>query len=216
MSWPLRQRPSLLFLPLALWIFLFIFIQLFEVVVTLRVSFDALMNGLFSCDAQESGNYDSLSPSTFSVFLPPVVLLSSTLAPSLIFWPVLILLWLFSYAVVMFFFPILLACVCLLYHCFMFIITQLVVPCYKFLSPVTVVFLWLWFSFYNCMILQKYAGRHVVLIIFVWAGPHQWLVMIKSLWSERTKNGERCEIRRAIFCFNLVVGSYFQLIFGHF
>lgn len=46
-SWPRGQSPSLLFLPLALWIFLFIFIQLFEVVITLRVSFDALMNGLF-------------------------------------------------------------------------------------------------------------------------------------------------------------------------
>lgn len=79
LSWQQRQRPYL-FLPprlsLSLCIFLFIFIPLFEVVIALRVSFDALMNRPFSCDALENGNYDSLSlSSTFCAFLPPIALL---------------------------------------------------------------------------------------------------------------------------------------------
>lgn len=67
--------PPSLSLPLC--IFLFIFTVLFEVVITLHVSFDALMNRLFACDALENGNYDSLSFSfsTFLCTLSPVVLL---------------------------------------------------------------------------------------------------------------------------------------------
>lgn len=64
-SWQQRQRPSLFSLSLSLCIFLFVFIPLFEVVITLRVSFDALMNGLFSCDALENGNYDPPSLSLY-------------------------------------------------------------------------------------------------------------------------------------------------------
>lgn len=63
-------------LSLSLCIFLFIFTALFEVVITLHVSFDALMNRLFACDALENGNYDSLSLSpTFLCTLSPVALL---------------------------------------------------------------------------------------------------------------------------------------------
>lgn len=57
---------------------MFIFIPLFEVVAALRVSFDALMNGLFSCDAQKDGNYDSRPPLTLAAFLSPVILLILT------------------------------------------------------------------------------------------------------------------------------------------
>lgn len=71
---------------LSLCIFLFIFIPLFEVVITLRVSFDALMNRLFSCDALENGNYDSLSFS-FTVFLTSKHSSSTPRSPPLLsFW----------------------------------------------------------------------------------------------------------------------------------
>lgn len=51
------------------------------------------------------------------------------------------------------------------------------------------------FLFYNCMSLQKYAGRHVVLVIFVRAGPHQWLITIKNLTSEKCRKMQTMKSR---------------------
>ena len=94
--------PLSLPLSLSLCIFLFIFTALFEVVITLHVSFDALMNRLFACDALENGNYDSLSLSpTFLCTLSPVALLHGPHFHLLLFsspQPVILLFCLFSFS----------------------------------------------------------------------------------------------------------------------
>jgi len=236
-----RDRPSLSFLSLSLCIFLFIFSPLFEVVITLRVSFDALMNRLFSCDALENGNYDSLSLSfswTVCVFLSAkVLLLISPVTFSFIFLThhcifganlhnyfslnidlvscslSLQPIHYFSFSFCAF--VIIITLLAVLYLCYLlFPLCPLLTQTVFWVATnsLPLSLLRLWICVCGFLFI-KCAGHHVITIC-VWAGPHQRLIMIINLWSEGRKNRERCKRRTTVFYFNLVDDQHEYLLFN--
>lgn len=226
----LRDRDHLCHSSRSLW--MFIFIPLFEVVAALRVSFDALMNGLFSCDAQKNGNYDSVSPSTFSAFLSPVILLIANVTFCyLLTNPIFVIVCICLTEYVLFslsslppfpsvcplyhYFSLHNVLYCI-YHIFVFFSLSSVNPNCGFLlqipsiTLVTVVFLWFRFSFYNCVILQKYAGCHVVLIICVsWSSSVACNEKIKN---RRRKQFSHTDPQSVIYVYNMIIKMWCTLL----